>query len=1321
MLCSGLLASAYDFTVDGIYYNKTSNNTAEVTYKSGYYYSGSIVIPKAVSYDGALYFVTAIGREAFSNCNNLKEVSISDFVKSIGVYAFKQCRSLKEIKIPASIKSIEEEAFSGCNGLIEVNILKIDAEIGKNAFLDCTSLKKVNISDLDSWCKINFYHSQSNPLYYAKHLYLNGKEVTKLAIPNTVTTIGKYAFIDCTELEEVVIPTSVTAIGMNAFTNCTSLKEVVIPKSVTTIGQYAFSGCQPKKAAYPSSVSKPFNNLTYSISYPVDDVVFREDGLIYGEKNSILYYVPLNLSGELIIPNKITQIGIHAFSFCANLSKVIIPNSIKIIEKFAFSECSGLKEIAFSSGITNIEEYAFVNCDNLQKVNISNIENWCRIGFYNKSSNPLYYANHLYLNEKEINNLDIPPTITSIKRYCFINCSSLTKVTIPNSVTSIDDNAFFGCSGLSEVVIPKSIVSIKSNAFSNCSIKKSAYPSSIINPFSNSACSISYPVNDVVFGADGLIYGEKESILYYVPLDLSGELTLPNVITQIGSNAFSNCDGLSKVYIPNTVKKINSLAFSKCTGLTEITIPSSITNIGEEAFVDCDNLKKVNISDIGNWCEIEFESQGSNPLTKANHLYLNGKEIIELEIPNTVKSINNYAFVSWTNLKKIVIPSSIDYIGSSAFAHCTGLKEVIIPPSVKAIGKNAFYQCYNIKKSAYPLSISSPFSNLTCSIYYPTEDVVLGESGLIYGRKNSILYYVPLDFTETQPIPKSVTKIGYRAFGYCSNLKKFIIPTSIIEIGEKAFDNCRELAEIVISNSVKAIGEDAFYATKLESLTFPKSVTSINGIDFDALEYLKSVTVLGPADIRGLDISRKSINFTIHKDCKISVPNGLISISRTSTQATATFQVTSFPENIKIIDDNDKEVQFSISTSSDCQSCSWENGILYIWDLIPDQLVYAYAFNNQISSTKTESITNTFTKIENYADKIAVTANWDAGDFEITDAYWSSAVISKGNRAEIPYATKAPTVDFYVFNDNKKYGKTFSYKASFPSVNISNERAQATSYTSARLSAEMNLSTGAIGGIEWRRNDAPDNVQSNQVEAPIVDGKLLGELRGLRDDVYYKFRPYFDRGDGVTYGDWVGFYTGDAGVYFDPEVGTLTATANATSATMSGYVVAGSDNVTGRGFEYRPMDTSSRSDEWTRIEAKGTYMTTTAEGLQPGIKYTYRAYAQTADKTYYGSEMSFITEDLSGIEDIAAESPKGKLSVQLRENPVNGQPVIRVSNSDGEMAQCRIISISGRLIYDAPIETTGDYETLDVYLERGIYILHMSTTTQMKTLKLIAR
>ena len=330
-------------------------------------------------------------------------------------------------------------------------------------------------------------------------------------------------------------------------------------------------------------------------------------------------------------------------------------------------------------------------------------------------------------------------------------------------------------------------------------------------------------------------------------------------------------------------------------------------------------------------------------------------------------------------------------------------------------------------------------------------------------------------------------------------------------------------------------------------------------------------------------------------------------------------------------------------------------------------------------------------------------------------------VISKSKTCVIPFITKASEVIFDIFKEDPYYHKICTYKFSFPRVEISNVRAQATSYTSARLSAEMNLSTGAIGGIEWRRNDAPDNVQSNQVEAPIVDGKLLGELRGLRDDVYYKFRPYFDRGDGVTYGEWVGFYTGDAGVYFDPEVGTLTATANATSATMSGYVVAGSDNVTGRGFEYRPEDTSSRSDEWTRIEAKGTYMTTTAEGLQPGTKYTYRAYAQTADKTYYGSEMSFTTEDLSGIEDIAAESPSGELSVQLRENPVNGQPVIRVSNSDGEMAQCRIISISGRIVYDAPIATTGDYETLDVYLERGIYILQLSTTKQMKTIKLLAR
>lgn len=208
MLIAAVPLWAYDFEVDGIYYNiiDETNKTVEVTNdrsepggigfdESGneiYYshcYWRAVSIPSEVSYNGTSYSVTSIKSSAFE-----------------------YCISLPSITIPNSVTSIGDAAFNGCTGLTEVNI-----------------------TDLSAWYKINFGNSNANPLHYAHHLKLNGTEVTNLVIPNDITEIKQYAFDGCTGLTSVAIPNSVTSIGEYAFKSCTGLTSVTIPNSVTTI------------------------------------------------------------------------------------------------------------------------------------------------------------------------------------------------------------------------------------------------------------------------------------------------------------------------------------------------------------------------------------------------------------------------------------------------------------------------------------------------------------------------------------------------------------------------------------------------------------------------------------------------------------------------------------------------------------------------------------------------------------------------------------------------------------------------------------------------------------------------------------------------------------------------------------------------------------------------------------------------------------------------------------------------------------------------------------------------------------------------------
>jgi len=255
MSMMGIEATAHDIEVansDGvtIYYTWANNNTElSVSYRGDFSssylngYTGSVVIPETVTYNGSIYSVTSIGDYAFYGCTGLTSVTIGNSVTSIGNYAFAYCSALTSVTIPNSVTSIGSAAFSRCSGLTSITIPNSVTSIGSTAFeyctgltsvtipnsvtsigdeafYGCTGLTRVDISDVEAWCNILFNDSSSNPLCYAHHLYLNGEEIKDLVIPNSVTSIGNYAFEYCSALTSVTIPNSVTSIGSYAFSYC---------------------------------------------------------------------------------------------------------------------------------------------------------------------------------------------------------------------------------------------------------------------------------------------------------------------------------------------------------------------------------------------------------------------------------------------------------------------------------------------------------------------------------------------------------------------------------------------------------------------------------------------------------------------------------------------------------------------------------------------------------------------------------------------------------------------------------------------------------------------------------------------------------------------------------------------------------------------------------------------------------------------------------------------------------------------------------------------------------------------------------------------
>ncbi len=384
---------ASDTSVDGIWYDfNSSTKTATVTYQGSKYsaysdeYSGNVTIPASVTYSGENYSVT-----------------------SIGYGAFEKCSSLTSVTIPNSVTSIGEFAFYNCSGLTSVTIHNSGIRIRSRAFGNCSGLTKVNITDIAAWCHIVFDDDIANPLYYAKHLFVNDVEVTDLVIPNSVTSIGDYAFYYCSGLTSVTIPNSVTSIGSSAFRVCSSLASVTIGNSVTSIENYAFYGCSGlTSVTIPNSVT----SIGEAAFLYVNNIIYSgtATGSQWGAK-CVNGYV----DGCLVYSDatKTTLLGCSA----AATGTIVIPNSVTSIGEYAFYQCSSLTSVTIPNSVTSIGEAAFYNCSGLTSVTIGN-------------------------------------SVTSIGYEAFWGCSSLTSVTIPNSVTSIRYGAFNECSSLTAIYVP---------------------------------------------------------------------------------------------------------------------------------------------------------------------------------------------------------------------------------------------------------------------------------------------------------------------------------------------------------------------------------------------------------------------------------------------------------------------------------------------------------------------------------------------------------------------------------------------------------------------------------------------------------------------------------------------------------------------------------------------------------------------------------------------------------------------------------------------------------------------------------------------------
>lgn len=550
-----------------------------------------------------------IPSSVFANCTNLESIVIPYGVTEIGISAFQECTNLKTITVPGTL-----------------------AKIGAYAFYKCSAVTAVHCDGIESWRKIEFGNSSSNPLYvnvknyqYVTRLYFNGNDITTAIYIYNITYIGldgasnsnpktydsRIGLVLVNPVKSGVkfdgwrMQGIVVSIGSNTGT----IKEIApgTKGDITLIANWKEGFYDTAKSAASGSLKSWLENQT-GVG-PFD--VYLTESLTSDQLSTIAgvlkQYPTKMVRLDLSETTGLTELG--GFSSCKSLETIIIPKGVTKISNKAFVYCDNLTTVKIPSTVKRIGSSAFWNWDesreSLTNVYLDDIASWCKVEFdgyigtaqIDTFTNPLVFTTHLFVNGEETKD-----------------------IVIPNGVTSINYRAF------------------------------SCRPYRWIG------------------GRDYITYIES--------------ITIPGSVEKIDNNSFDGCIGLKKIIMNYGVKEIGKQVFSACTSLIEVTIPSSMTKIGSNAFENCSNLNGVYISNITSdvalsvWCAIDFVDAYANPLYHAKHLYANNAEVTSVVILDNAKNINKYAFYNCINIQSVTIGSDVTYIGSCAFYGCTNLTSV---------------------------------------------------------------------------------------------------------------------------------------------------------------------------------------------------------------------------------------------------------------------------------------------------------------------------------------------------------------------------------------------------------------------------------------------------------------------------------------------------------------------------------------------------------------------------------------------------------------------------------------------------------------------
>ncbi len=754
--------------------------------------------------------VTSLGSYAFYANYFLEEVNFSENsnLQYLNSWAFGLTLSLEEINLPQNLKSIGSYAFAN-SGLLEITIPSKVTDIEEGAFAEANQLENIFVvaGNID-------YIDIDGVLYTSDRTilldYPKGRTQSVFEVVSSTVYIGDSAFEGSLHLTNIILPEGIEEIGIKAFANSVSLTNITLPNSLKIIEEHAFSNSinLGPSLEIPNGVIQ-IGRFAFSNTVNLKTITFEEN-------------------------SSLKRISDYAFAF-SSIESIVIPSSVNSFGFSAFLEAKQLKHVTFdyNSELYSIGANLFEGCNNIQKIK-----------FLEGSQLEVVLA-YAFANLRALQSVDFGNApVEVIGNFAFKDCSTLYDITLPKTVKSIGRFAFYGCGILSEINIPESVEFIGRHAFDKTSninlyFVSENLPATLQENWDYGIQG--YYIGVLSVGESGdfkyaVLKNNNISIIDYYGNDLEVDLSALNLegnITQIGGFAFYE-KNLESIVLPDTLEIISNNAFEN-SQLASIVIPSKVTFIGKYAF----NNTLISTLMFEENSELEKIEQ---------YAFSNTNSLEYLKIPSSVQIMEKAVFMNSGILELDLSEATFQEIPEMAF-YGTKITEVIIPDSVIAIRDNAFRNALLLEEVTFGEVESLQifryafYNTSLTSLHLPSNITDIGEYAFV-GLTKLFEFSVDIDNPKFQAIDGILfNKTGKKIIAVPgAKTGTYIMPNTVEVIGFGAFENSNfTKVEFEENINLLTIGFRAFYNSKLQEITIPKSVISI---DYYAFAMSKDLTTV---------------------------------------------------------------------------------------------------------------------------------------------------------------------------------------------------------------------------------------------------------------------------------------------------------------------------------------------------------------------------------------------------------------------------------------------------------------------------------------------